>query len=241
MDLTNALETYEEHQLQYDYIKQRLNDVRNTINNAPRAVQKTLLWLADTYALITSNTKVEAHDLAFAGLIRSPFDEDHIRNVLHPDNTRARASGEHVVLYYNNKAEYIQYNMAEVNYDEQARLFEAGRYNELHAHKVEQVKGIRETKAAFSMAMSGILEKACLDSNMVRACNVDTDLQHVSVDEYDEIVEQCRAQTPALAGQTPPFLWQWIVWDHVRDSAVTTHDAWFLGVNVHSSRQTTMV
>lgn len=227
-DIDECYETYERHAPAYDYIQNRLDQLQQGIRDAPDVVGQQLLFLADTYALITSNTAVEAHDLAFAGIAQQPTDADHVAAQLKPENTRARI-GNQVVLYYNNKAEYIRHNLRTVEYDKQYQLFCDGQYDALHEMKVDQVKGISETKAAFSLAMSGVTDKACLDSNMVDAFEIDTNLELVDVDEYDQLVADAMAATGQLGEELSPFLWQWVVWDHWRDSAVTTHDSWFLG------------
>lgn len=233
-DHTEARETYLKYQQAYEYIQDRLDQTHQTVRTATEQTRQILLWLADTYALITSNTNVEAHDLALAGIAQEPFDPDHVRSMIHPDNTRARTTN-HVVLYHNQKPDYIEYNRTHVDYARQSELFQAKKYDELHELKADTVKGLKATKAAFSLAMCGVTEKACLDSNMVRSFGLgDVNFETIDVEAYDELVAECRAQTPALSPQTTPFVWQWAVWDHVRESAVTAHDVWFMTINEYS-------
>ena len=228
------LEQYTTHKLLYDGIQERLDDVREFIQEAPTPVAETILFLADTYALISAQTPVRPHELAFVRVAQaSSFDE--MASAL--AETRARGRTSEAVLYHNNKAEYIQYNLQQVDYAEQVELFRAGDVDELHRRKVDDVKGVGMAKSAFSLAMCGLTEKMCVDANVARFFDLDpSDPREVPntvvVERYERFCRDLREQAPTLLERydVSNFLWQWVCFDARRDYGVETHDPWFLTV-----------
>lgn len=228
------VDQYTTHQLLYDSIQERLEGVRELVEEAPTAVAQTVLFLADTYALISAQTSVRPHELAFVRVAQaSSFEE--VQTAL--ADTRARGDQQHAVMYHNNKADYVQYNTQQVDYAEQVELYRAGRFDELHRRKVDDVKGIGMAKSAFSLAMAGVTEKMCVDANVARFFALDpTDPREVPntvvVDRYEQFCEELRARAPTLVQQydLSNFLWQWVCFDARRDVGVETHDPWFLTV-----------
>ena len=225
---------YTNHRMLYDSIQERLEGVRAVIEEEPAPVAKTVLFLADTYALISAQTSVSPHELAFVRVAQASSMPE-IREAL--QETRARGEQQHAVMYHNSKAEYIQANLQQVDYGRQLELFRDGRFDSLHRLKVDDVKGVGMAKAGFSLAMCGVTEKMCVDANVARFFDLDpSDPREVPntvvVDRYEEFCEDLRRRAPTLVDDfdLSNFLWQWVCFDARRDVGVETHDPWFLTV-----------
>lgn len=219
---------YQENREAYQYIENRLDATRSAIREADPVLREHVLFMADSYALITAMTKVEPADVAWSGVASNPTNADHVADVL--STSRAHTSDD-MVQFYNSKADYIRRNMDEVDYTKQAELFMNEQWHELHKYKMENVLGLAAVKGAFSMSMSGVTEYGCLDTNMLQMFGLDEDdVGSSTSSEYMEYVEAARSQTPRLAEELDPYPWQWVCFDYFRESPVTVHDSWFVSV-----------
>lgn len=228
------VEHYEDRQGVYDSIQQKLDGVRNVIDTAPRPVAETVLFLADVYAIISTQTHVDAHELAFAKLIRED-DPDEINRIL--KETRADG-GSKVVMFHNYKTDYIQHALHEVDYGHQLDLYRDRQINDLHRYKVDHVNGTGINKAGFSLAMSGITDKMCIDGNVARFFGLDPDdnddvPETVVVDKWDAFCDSVRERAPTVQERygVENYIWQWVAFDVNREVGVETHDPWFLAVD----------
>lgn len=88
------------------HIKNKPEQHRGRLLDADRAVQQSVLFHADLYALISANTRVAAHERGYIDALDADS-RDEYRDALQAND----------VLYYNNKADYIDHNLAVVDYD----------------------------------------------------------------------------------------------------------------------------
>lgn len=232
---------YREHRQFYDATQRKLDAVREAILEAPDLVAKTVLFLADMYAIISSNTRVRAHELGFLRAVEASTDKE-LREAL--ANTRAiLGSGDWAVMYHPTKAEHIIETMNEVDYDRHLRLFREGEFDRLHRLKVDgtlddhtPVKGLGTAKAAFSLAMCGVTQKMCVDSNVARFFGLDPDedvpSSKVVPPTYEAFCADLRARAPTIIREdgVSNYIWQWVTFDFQRAQGVETHDPWFLTV-----------
>lgn len=226
---------YVENKLIYDATQVKLERITNLIETEPDPIAETILFMADTYAVISTQTRVGPHELAFVRVMHA-MDMDAIRRVL--EETRARGPRDDAVLFHNNKASYIEANLRNVDYSAQLELFRAGKFDELHRRKVDDVAGIGMAKSAFSLAMCGVTQKMCVDGNVARFFGIDPEDREeyphtVVVDRWESFCADLRERTPTLqeAFDVPNFIWQWVIFDAQRDEGVATHDPWFLTVD----------
>lgn len=239
-DLTDAdrdaqiVAQYERHQGVYDAIEDKLTRIREVIETGPREVAETMLFLADTYALISAQTSVDAHELGFVRVVHAESMAE-VREVL--EETRAN-EGSTAIMYYNNKADFIEYNIKYVDYGHHLDLFRNGKIDELHRRKLDEVKGVQMNKAGFSLAMCGVTEKMCVDANVARFFGLDPDNvddvpSTVVVDRWDQFCKDLRRRAPTLLDDydVSPYIWQWVTFDCQREVGVESHDPWFLTVD----------
>lgn len=222
---------YEHNQPIYDEIQAKLDGVRDVVETAPMFLASQIMMMGDVYSIISANTHVDAHELAYTRLMsEDASDLDTIQEIL--GSTRATGEHAHAVMYYNNKAKYIVDNLQIVDYTQQVKMLREGEIDELHRYKVDHVKGIGMRKAAFSLAITGVTEKMCIDSNVARMFGIpDEDVYDgVVVEKYEAECERLRDQAPELVDEVSNFLWQWLVFDVAREVGVTTHDPWFLSL-----------
>lgn len=219
------LNQYHENKAVYDDIEDQLDTIYDTIMHDSETVAKTLLYLGDVFAIVSVQTHVSAHEQAFTRVVGLNTREEIVevlRTVRGPNNQP--------VMYHNYKSDYLMDALTSVDYDRQLELFRARKFDELHRFKVDNVKGLRMAKASFALAMCGVTDRMCVDSNVARLFGYDWDdvPDTVVVERYHAFCDELVAKAPALARRTNRFLFQWVAFDLARDVGITPHDVWFL-------------
>lgn len=229
---------YRAHRAVYDGIEAQLDRVHEAVCEAPRLVAKTLLFMADTYAIISASTSVGVHELAFVEAVAEGTPAGIERALT---ETRARGDQSWAVVYHNNKARYIADNLESVDYDRHLDAFRAGEVDRLHRLKVDEVTGLGVNKAGFSLAMCGITEKMCVDTNVARFAGLDPDEdvpETVVIDRWEAFCADLREGIDTIVHEdgVSPYLWQWVAFN-ARRGTVETHDPWFLTVADATGRE----
>lgn len=187
--MTDVYDYYQQHQQTYRHIQNKLDQLRERLLDADRPVQKSVLFHADMYSLISANTRVEAHEGGYIDALTAGS-RDEYQQALQAND----------VLYYNNKADYIDHNLGAVDYDSQLERLQAGNLDAVHRQKIDNVLGLGTLKSAFSLAMCGFDEKMCIDANVARYFDLDTD-----EDVYERLYDRLRCEEPQLAAGTGGF------------------------------------
>jgi thermostable 8-oxoguanine DNA glycosylase len=196
--MTEVYDYYQHHDQMYRHIQTKLDRVRDRLLAVDRPTQQTVLFHADMYALISANTRVEAHEAGYVEALDAES-RDGYRDALQAND----------VLYYNNKADYIDHNLGVVDYDRQAERLQSGQIDAVHHEKLDTVLGLGTLKAAFSLAMCGFDEKMCIDANVASYFGLDTDedvYDGVVIDDYERQCGRLRSLEPQLASETSPFV-----------------------------------
>ena len=217
-----SLEFYEQHREEYMKIEQRLDKLNEKFLAASRQKQRRLLLDSYIFAVISVQTPVETHENAFEQIKQGEEYEDALSSV----------------NYWKNKVDYIR--QTEVKFetiDQVIRQLEKGNTDAAHRMIADNFKGVATVKAAFTLAMLGFKTKACVDTNVLTALDIDRDEMYdgVVIKKYNEFVDESfKKISPDLLQQTGnKFMTQWVIFDSVRGE-LTTHDAFFnnLGVEI---------
>lgn len=100
-------------------------------------------------------------------------------------------------------AQEIRTNLAEDNLDDLMNM-------------CLDLTGVHYAKWGFSLAMSGVWEVVCIDSNVKNHFGIDGRLDMRSeggLDVYLDMIEQVKSQVKAVV---PPFVAQWVIYDMER-------------------------
>lgn len=236
MTITDKAVLEEYNARPYKHVEHRLKNIRDHLLDAPRDVVATAIHLSTVNSIISTSTHVKAHErgaiAAWEHLQAGNTSKEALAEAL---DLRSQ-NGKHAIMYYNNKAEYIQDNLIEVDYDALAKLYQNELWFELQGEMARNVTGLQNVKAAFTMANLGVTEAACMDRIMHSAFEVGDHARFDAkdpfgtavVDRYYERVEKLRAETPRSAEKLDRYIWQWAAWAAHRDAGFTMHDPWFL-------------
>lgn len=217
--VSQPVQYFRENEEIYRYIDERLNGTRESYLECERETRIRLLYDSSTYALLTANTPLEQADRAF-----------RIYREHYPDIDReslAKDFGENGIGFYNNKAKYIVSNLAdrELFRDvDHCIVTDKGDHAQTH---LMDASGVGPAKSAFSLAMLGFTDHACLDTHVCQYLDIDPrEYEKYSADEYKDMVSRAFDQVPELRDEISPFLLQWLLFDLNRGT-IETHDLWF--------------
>lgn len=108
----------------HPYIHERLDRIKRGIEEADHQTRMLALLAGDIYAILSVQTPVSAHERAFIEIwYNSPNSEAELADLLHDVHS---PDGSDNVLFHNNKARYIWKTLHEVDYNEQAELYQQG-------------------------------------------------------------------------------------------------------------------
>ncbi len=213
--MINPTQFYEEHKEEYEKIDKTLDDVNDRFLNSGRETQRRMLLDSYIFSVLSVQTSVDIH-------------EDAFRSVKTGEDYESAMSS---VNYWKNKVSYIR--ETEVKFEEIDKaidLLEAGELDKAHRMVADEFKGVSTIKSAFTLAMLGFKQKACVDTNVLTALGIDRDEAYtgVVIEKYNSFVESAFEQIDSdLKNKAPnTFLNQWIVFDAVREE-FTAHEVFF--------------
>jgi len=211
---------YRDNKATYDAIADRLERTRQTYLDAPDEVRLRLLFDSATYALLTANTPLQQADKAFA-----------IYREHYPDITPevlGKEMAENGIGFYNMKATYIRDNLdaRDEIFVPVDNLLVTGK--DRHVQQVlMDARGIGPAKSAFTLAMLGFTDHACIDTHVAQYLGIDPRIyEKYSADEYRALADEVFSAVPDLRDEVTPFLLQWIVFD-IHRGKIEEHDLWF--------------
>jgi thermostable 8-oxoguanine DNA glycosylase len=232
------IDHYEANRDMYDSIQRSLDGVRSYFMDADRPEQKRMLQQAVTFALTSTQTRVEHHEKGYLNVVSDVLsDPDPAESTVQGRSRRAlRSAG---VNYHRNKAKYIFHNLTEADADRVIDALESEQYADALEAVVREFKGVAMQKGAFTLANLGTPKMACLDTNTAQTLGVDVENAYSGVvpEKYLKQWEGYEGMFPELRGKVGSrYLYQWVLFSANLDTIVT-HDAWFLslpeGIEVH--------
>lgn len=194
------------HNQDYGAVRDRLEAVRNVLLRGRFDAAADILEKSYMFAVLSIQTERDRHERAFTAHYAGELDRDE-------------AALE--TVYGGNKKAWIQSTFDSVDWECLALAVRAharaGRYGALLDAVDDNLTGVAYRKGAFMLAMAGLYEFMCIDSNVARYGGFEengTTLKFRDPEEYFEACQQIRekADVPGL----PPFLVQWAIYDFER-------------------------
>jgi len=215
------VEQFELHREKYEYITQRVEETRKAFLEADRPVQRVMLNQAVSFALISTNTRVENHEAGYIGVVNNGLGSDPDENM-----EVLRDAG---VNYCGNKANYIFHNMTEADPDRVIDHVESEEYVEALQATIEEFKGVACAKGAYALAKLGVPKMACLDRHVSGFLGIEDVYSGVVAEKY---IDQVSALDDLdVSDETAHrFITQWVVFDLQRERGVAMHDAYFMSL-----------
>lgn len=209
---------FEEHRDQYREIQGKLKRVNQKFRSGDRELQRRMLLDSYIFAVLSVQTPVPIH-------------EDAFKQIKSGEELETAMSS---VNYWKNKASYIR--ETEVKFEKIDKAIDqllSGEIDAAHRTIADHFKGVSTVKASFTVAMLGFTSKACTDTNVLTAGNLDREDAYtgVIIQKYNEFVEKSFEEIdPELYESAPStFINQWVIFDSVRGE-VSHHDVFFENV-----------
>lgn len=206
----------ESHNSDYSAVVGRLSDVRNKLLTADINVAADILAKAYDFAVLSIRTELERHERAFtaryaAGVSRK---EAALMTVYggHKKNwmRRTHENTDWVAL-----AESVRYHVSNRKFADLLDVI------------VDNLVGVSYRKGAFMLAMSGLTEFGCIDSNVGRYAGIDPNDDWNSGESYMKECNEIFAETGL--GGWDNFVIQWMIYDFERGEHAR-HMAYFTEV-----------
>jgi len=190
---------YENHKEDYEAVKERLFSARQTLLYGSIKHAAENLRLSYLNAVFSIQTAKDRHERAFTAYVRGFGVEE--------------AAG--MTVYPNQKAEWINQTMDKTNWEEIA--YRVRRYIKQEDFTAllkmqNDLTGVSYTKWSFTLAMCGVWEVACFDSNVRNFFELEGRFRGSAAD-YLDLIGMLQNETDISA---EPFVIQWAIYDYQR-------------------------
>mgnify|MGYP000607416322 CR=1 FL=1 len=203
------------HQHDYAAVEDRLAAVRKVTLGGDIEQAAENLRRAYYFAVLSIRTVKDIHEHAFELWMDGTALEDAVR-----------ITG---VNFYKNKLSWIRETETSVHWEglvssvrDHVDDDELGSLMDLN----ERLCGVHYAKWGFTLALAGVWEVICIDSNVKNHYGIGGRLDLRSkggIDTYREMIDRVVQDVPA---DVPPFVAQWVVYDYQRGEHAT-HDPYF--------------
>lgn len=210
---------FNRHREDYQEVLGRLARARSVTLAGSRAAAAENLRKSYLFAVLSIQTDKDRHERAFT---RACSDAD----------VREAATD---TVYGNQKADWIETTLESTDWESVATAVRAhvrhGRTEAL-LDMCEHFTGVSYRKWAFTLAMCGVWEVCCIDSNVAAQLGISARAAEspdkASAADYVRLIERVRESVDVPA---PPFLIQWAVYDCARGEHAR-HMAFFREINL---------
>jgi hypothetical protein len=190
------------HNTDYGQVRDRLEAVRNVVLHGRLEAAATVLRKAYLFAVLSIQTERERHERAFTAHFTGGMD-------------LKEACLE--TVYGGQKHGWIEDTFERVSFEDLAIAVRAhvngDRYDTLLDVVTDMVKGVSYRKGSFMLAMSGLYEFMCVDSNVGRYAGIE---KRESFDNASDYMDTCHDIARGTGIVMPPFLVQWAIYDFER-------------------------
>lgn len=203
---------FKNHASDYAAVESRLQSVRYDLLYGDSFTAADMLEKSYMFAVLSIKTERDRHERAFTA---------HYAG----DLTRKEAALE--TVYGGNKKNWIKRTFKSVNWQDLVWVvrthYQNGRTETLLDVVVENLVGVSYRKASFMLAMLGLIEYACVDSNVANYADGEVKRSYTSAGEY---MRACDDIFSDILGGQDRFIKQWAVYDMERGEHAR-HNAFF--------------
>lgn len=197
------------HNSDYARVRDRLEAVRNIVLHGRLDAAARVLERAYVNAVLSIRTNLDRHEPAFVGY--------------YSGNMSLKDAALETV-YGGNKKNWLRRTFENTDWEMLAIAVRThvreGRYATLLEAVDDNLVGVSHRKGAFMLAMSGLHEYMCIDSNVARHAGLeDTEQNSLSFNSAEAYMEQCEEIYREIVGMNPyvpPFIVQWAIYDAER-------------------------
>lgn len=196
-----ATDWYTSHERDYAAVRDRLARTREVTLTGDISAAAENLKKSYVFAVLSVQTRRDRHERAFTRWCAGDVD---VREAAAETN------------YGNQKGEWITETLDSTDWHAVARAVRAhvraGRREAL-LDMEDNFVGVSHVKWAFTLAMVGVWEVCCIDTNVQQYLGIDGRLNVPNADEYVALVDRVR---DAIDAPVSPFEAQWAIYDMQR-------------------------
>lgn len=223
--MTDITTWFENHAVDYQTVQDRLELTRSVLLHGDIGDAADILEKSYMFAVLSIRTERDRHERAFTA---------------HYAGDISRKEAALKTVYGGNKKNWIRQTFNNTNWMVLARAIrshvEEERFDVLLDTVVENLTGVAHRKGAFMLAMSGLYEYGCIDSNVARYADLanshEEDYDFKSAAEYMETAEEIFNTVPS---NHPPFVKQWAIYDFERGEHAR-HNAFYAELPIRTDR-----
>lgn len=202
----NIQQWFENHATDYQTVLGRLENTRSVLLDGSISEAADVLEKSYMFAVLSIRTERERHERAFTAYYAG-------------DLSRKEAALE--TVYGGNKKNWIRKTFDSTDWRTLARVVrahaDAERWDVLLDTVVENLTGVAHRKGAFMLAMSGLYEFGCIDSNVARYADLEEeDGDSLSFNSAEAYMNTCEKVFNTVPTDLPPFVKQWAIYDFER-------------------------
>lgn len=204
--MTELQSWFDAHERDYQAVLARLHEHRTTLLEGSISDAADMLKKSYDNAVLSIKTEKDRHERAFTALYAG-------------DLTRKEAALE--TVYGGNKKNWMARTHNTVDWRNVALAVRAhareGRWNDLLDAVVDNLVGVSYRKASFMLAMVGLYEYACVDSNVAQFAGLEeSEGSALEFDDAADYMATCNEIFTELPVDAPLFVIQWAVYDYQR-------------------------
>lgn len=194
-----------DHNADYARVRDRLEAVRNVVLRGRLDAAASVLKRSYVFAVLSIKTERDRHERAFTA---------HYAGALDIEEAALET------VYGGNKKWWLTDTFETVDWEALALALRThvreGRRATLLEAIVGACKGVSYRKGAFMLAMAGLYEYSCVDSNVARHAGLEESTgDALEFDDAQDYLETADAIMENSLG-LPPFLAQWAIYDFER-------------------------
>lgn len=197
------------HNSDYAAVRDRLEAVRNVVLHGRIDAAVGVLQKSYINAMMSIKTTKDRHESAFVAYYSGdvPLKDAFLQTV-----------------YGGQKHGWAERTFDSVDWDVFVRAIRAHVRNDRYAELLDAVDnhfvGVSHRKGAFMLAMAGLYEYMCIDSNVARYAgledNADNSLSFNSAEAYLDTSREIYREVVGHNYHVPPFIVQWAIYDAER-------------------------
>jgi hypothetical protein len=197
---------FDGHRADYETVLGRLNRTRMTLLEGSVGEAADILEKSYVFAVLSIRTERERHERAFTAYFAG-------------DATLKEAAL--MTVYGGNKKNWLRKTQESTDWESLAEAVRvharAGRWDMLLEAVVDNLTGVSYRKGAFMLAMSGLYQYGCIDSNVARFAGLDELEDRTRFGSAEEYMTTCGEIFSRVGNSNwPPFVRQWAIYDMER-------------------------
>lgn len=250
----NIQQWFQNHAKDYQTVLGRLERTRSVLLDGSIHEAADILEKSYMFAVLSIRTDRDRHERAFTAFYTNGGDTS-VAGETDGETVRTAEDAALETVYGGNKMNWLRSTFDSTDFRMLARAVrshaDAERWDVLLDTVVENLTGVAHRKGAFMLAMAGLHEFGCIDSNVARYADLEEEgdaLSFSSAEEYmnvcDDVFasvpsevddsEESSAESPSGDGdELPPLVKQWAIYDFERGEHAR-HNAFYAELPIRS-------